>query len=661
MSVEIGDAVLRFLGDSQQLDAKFDEVGPNAEKAFQPAAEAAEDAGERMGTSMREARGEVRLLGEEVGIRLPRHVGNFLAELPGVGPAMSAAFSATAVLFLIQALVEGTNKLTDWISNTYIFTQAMKDINSSVGESNKLFALQAAAISEAKEALSDFGLDKIELARKKIDELRDTMNKESQAAAAAKNIMHGYVEVFGEAAEKQADFQKAATENIRATNAANEADLKRQLLIKQLADTEHEAAMRTLDFQKKIALSYALSDQEKYELDQEYEQKKLALLNTYGEKDKAAIQELNTTIETQQIQHADKITAAFVKMLQVVGGAQSHAAEMVKDSVVGNTIALTPLEAALQKAENAAHEMNITMGVDLVNSLEKAKNAEMAFAASGIVDKTTMVALQKATADAQKALDNYGHSVDTFKVKSKGMWAEFKKEAEDGAKAMDLVKQSGVQAFDDISRNIQSAFASIVLGQGNVVQALEKATAASLAQIASQAAVKAIFYTAEGVAAAVTPGLQGQAAGYFTAAGEMAGIAAVAGVAGHELAGAGGSSSTNTQQSANTNSNTGQSNRSGGSVVGVQAFAEGGLISGPTLALMGEEYKREAVLPLDDPRAMEAIRNGVGSGTTNHFHIAGLVSADHIQQLVGKINKMVGRGQVNLTASNSLRLTKRSS
>jgi hypothetical protein len=58
---------------------------------------------------------------------------------------------------------------------------------------------------------------------------------------------------------------------------------------------------------------------------------------------------------------------------------------------------------------------------------------------------------------------------------------------------------------------------------------------------------------------------------------------------------------------------------------------------------------------------MEAIRNGVGSGTTNHFHIAGLVSADHIQQLVGKINKMVGRGQVNLTASNSLRLTKRSS
>ena len=40
MAQEVGDAVLRFLGDSTQLDTKFDEVGPNAEKAFAPAAEA---------------------------------------------------------------------------------------------------------------------------------------------------------------------------------------------------------------------------------------------------------------------------------------------------------------------------------------------------------------------------------------------------------------------------------------------------------------------------------------------------------------------------------------------------------------------------------------------------------------------------------------------
>jgi len=92
----------------------------------------------------------------------------------------------------------------------------------------------------------------------------------------------------------------------------------------------------------------------------------------------------------------------------------------------------------------------------------------------------------------------------------------------------------------------------------------------------------------------------------------------------------------------------------------VQAFAEGGLISGPTLALMGEAG-REAVLPLDNPTATKQMREaGIGGDTHHHWHIDGVISADNLQKVVGKINKMVHKGQVNLTASNSLRLTKRS-
>jgi len=274
-----------------------------------------------------------------------------------------------------------------------------------------------------------------------------------------------------------------------------------------------------------------------------------------------------------------------------------------------------------------------------------------------------MEALQHATADAQKALDNYGHSVDSFKAKSHGMWAEFSREAKDGAKGVDLVKQSAVTAFDDVSKNIQGAFTSIILGQGNVVRELEKATASSLAQIASQAAVKAIFYTAEGFAALASMNY-GSAGGYFTAAGEMAAVAAVAGVAGHELAGAGagGSGSRSNAQSETSVSNTGQSNRSGGSAVGVQAFADGGLIMQPTIALAGEAGP-EAIIPLDDPRAQQQLRDaGVGSeGTTHHhWHIEGLISSDNLAKVVKNINKMVNKGQVNLTSSNSLRLTKRS-
>jgi len=126
MSIEVGDAVLRFIGDSRQLDTKFDEVAPNAEKAFKPAADVVEEAGQRMQGSMREARGEVRLLGEEFGIRLPRHVSNFIAELPGVGQALSAAFQATAVLFIAQALVEATDKLSNFIGNTLLLQPVLQ-------------------------------------------------------------------------------------------------------------------------------------------------------------------------------------------------------------------------------------------------------------------------------------------------------------------------------------------------------------------------------------------------------------------------------------------------------------------------------------------------------------------------------------------------------
>jgi hypothetical protein len=53
-----------------------------------------------------EARGGVMLLGEEIGVHLPRHVNSFLATLPGVGVAMSAAFPVLAVVMLGMKVFE---------------------------------------------------------------------------------------------------------------------------------------------------------------------------------------------------------------------------------------------------------------------------------------------------------------------------------------------------------------------------------------------------------------------------------------------------------------------------------------------------------------------------------------------------------------------------
>lgn len=164
MAQEIGDAVLKFLGDSTQLDTKFDEVGPNAQKAFGSASTAVEDfgdtaeeAGVRTRTSMAEARGEVALLGEEFGIRLPRHVRSFIAELPGVGEALSTAFSATAILFVAQAIIDLSKKVSDFVANTFIFTEAMKTQTAGIIASNVELLKQKELYQQAEDALQAFG------------------------------------------------------------------------------------------------------------------------------------------------------------------------------------------------------------------------------------------------------------------------------------------------------------------------------------------------------------------------------------------------------------------------------------------------------------------------------------------------------------------------
>jgi len=53
---------------------------------------------------------------------------------------------------------------------------------------------------------------------------------------------------------------------------------------------------------------------------------------------------------------------------------------------------------------------------------------------------------------------------------------------------------------------------------------------------------------------------------------------------------------------------------------------------------------------------------GMGGGGGVHIHLphGSVISADTMQKFVGKMNKMVNRGQLDLTASKSMRVNKRS-
>jgi hypothetical protein len=689
--INVGDAVLRFISDSSQLDTAFDQVGPKATAAFQPAAQAAEnfgdaaeEAGERTQVSMREARGEVGLLGEAFGIRLPRHVRSFIAELPGVGEAMSAAFSATAILFVAQALVQATEKLSNFVGNTLIFTDEMRESNAAVAASNKSLEVLSTIYSSAKEKLAALNGEtisweetqraaaqatitaaKAELAQMEAhianksgwEKAKDTMKDVANTIIG--QVIPGYdslsVSIKEQLAlqEKQESVTTITAQAIKATSEVYREEAAKNA--KMVIDN----SLRELENQKRVALAYAQNDEEKYQLDQAFEEKKLALLNSYAVKDKAAIQALMSEIEAQQIQHADKISASFVKMLSIAADAQAHALDAVKASVVGNEIALTPLQAAYQKAKDAASLMGVTLRTDLVQGLEKAQKAEEAFARSGMVDAVALKAFQDEVARSQKALDTFGHSEEKFSIKSHGIFKQLQEDSKDGATALQGWKQIGTNALSDVTSSAQSAFSNLLLAQGSFGQALEKATEKILASVASQALIQGLFDVAKSFEAEAAFDYTG-AAQYLTASEQMFAVAALAGGAAAGMARAGGgSSSSNTTQSHTSGSNTGQSNRSGGSLVGVQAFADGGLINAATIALVGERG-REAVLPLDDPRAMSAIREGVGGGTTHHWHIEGMISPDNLSKVVKQIDKAVNKGQMNLTSSNSLRLTKRS-
>src|SRR5258706_9148795 len=49
-----------------------------------------------VGSSSNEARGTLMLLGEEVGVHIPRHLQSAIAKLPGFGTALNLAFSGVA-------------------------------------------------------------------------------------------------------------------------------------------------------------------------------------------------------------------------------------------------------------------------------------------------------------------------------------------------------------------------------------------------------------------------------------------------------------------------------------------------------------------------------------------------------------------------------------
>lgn len=96
--------------------------GSSYSQTMQAAISQAKKLGTEMGAAsaatrreMGEAKGSIAVLGEEFGVHLPRHVRTFVATLPGVATAMSAAFDAVAIFAIGAAIFEAGKKVSEFI------------------------------------------------------------------------------------------------------------------------------------------------------------------------------------------------------------------------------------------------------------------------------------------------------------------------------------------------------------------------------------------------------------------------------------------------------------------------------------------------------------------------------------------------------------------
>jgi hypothetical protein len=106
------DRMIKKLGDEQGM---VDRVTAAYAKMISSESQNMGAAGiEKLGSAASESRASLALLGEEIGIRIPRHVRGFISTMPGVEEALSMGFKTIAVAAVVMVLYEAIKKAVEF-------------------------------------------------------------------------------------------------------------------------------------------------------------------------------------------------------------------------------------------------------------------------------------------------------------------------------------------------------------------------------------------------------------------------------------------------------------------------------------------------------------------------------------------------------------------
>jgi hypothetical protein len=657
--INIGDAVVNFVGDMTQLDQGVDklnerietgmtrasqnvgQLGDALDETGQKADEAGGEIDEAMGrssSSIREAKGEAALLGEQFGIHLPRHVRTFIAEIPGVGEALSAAFAATAVLFIIEAIVKLTEKVSDFVGTTFIYTQAMKDSEDAIKAFNAELIRHRDTMTGLQKAYDDIGMTADQKLKKNFNDLTDAIGKEDDALQKLKATstsvavaQGGMWDTVKNGALKAIDFvagthlleDKLTQESEDAVKKAEDA---KALAVKQSEDKIAEDRLKAAALEKELALkAKKLKEDDAFEYWQD-------------------LHNLNQAIEDD--------TAKMVKAVN------AQLAEMGKTiSAQGDAPENNPMVKGLLYMQQAAQKLGVVLKSDLIGQLNELNIMYNTLEKSGLAPAEVMKALTKQIDDLQQKIKNFGQETPQVSV----FFEAFKKGGEQSGAAM--------WGFADA---YSQGIGKVIAGEEGLGAAMEQATKQFIGQIGARALVQGMFYLAQGIADSVWA--PPKAAADFAAAGEFLALGALASGAAAAIPGGGGAGGGGGSYSGT--GTTGISTSGGGHAPGPAStttrLAAGGLISAPTLAVLGDSPSggaaNEAVMPLDSPEAMAKIAAalgphlGGGGGAAHTFNgtFFGALKHSDLKRLTKQINVAVNRGTATLKSTQTGRVVKRS-
>lgn len=769
MSIDAGDATLQFLLNTtnfdqglnsiesrvrssvatstqsvDQLQNSFDGAGKSAKNT----GDIVDDAGKRMSNSTREAQAEARLLSEELGLNIPRHVTALIGQLPTLASAFTAAFGATAVLILLKSIGEVGEKIGDVLASTFVYTEAMKEQDKAVADLNRELEKIGAAYKAAKTAEEQFGASGSDLTRKRLELLQQEITQtqkgieQSQAELQTQTRLNERYEERNNLFTKALDYVGAyftgqqtigkVTEKGVADQGKIADQLARQLqlqqeqskvLQEQLAQEEKLEAIENnkTTGQARLALQKAQADasvafdrdaavkriliQQQFE-DQTYRlelstlERKLSILkenddNTKDEQAKvnAQILALQRTHNAQVIAEQTKLKDALENVSKAIDALPLTAQLRFGSLVPIIATASEQIENSLYKVGAAFDALGISSGEKLKIQLDTAITAFNVLKNAQVQDAGVMLQAQEKVLQAtiaykaaigesslteQQALSRLQKSAALLNpqlTKMDQLWNQFIAEARQGGpilqRTFKTVGDQGKEAFLDLEQGVGSAAQAYATGSQTIGQALASMLQQELATISARAAIKAVEELAFGFATLFTN--PPESAAHFESAAIFGTLAVGAGVAGRALSGAAGNapagSPTGTPVQTTTSPATQPQQRVQVQVSNVQKFAGGGLISGPTLAMIGDSKSggaaREGVLPLDDPDAMKAIGSAIaahigGGGPQLNVYVKGMISPDNLSKVVHQINRRVRGNQLTLHASSSLRLNKRS-